>query len=87
MPDKIHMQNAAALVNQKQVDISFFVKAYQDGVALDEAMRHSKFLFVSSNYGTTPEAVREYIKSNYNVTKPISTTRRKATKSKRKETK
>ncbi len=87
MISKIHLQNAAALVSQKQPDMAFFIKAYQDGVDLAEAISRSKNLFVTSNYGTTPEAVREYIKSNYNVTKPILTTRRKATKSKRKETK
>lgn len=83
MTDKIHKQNAGALVRQEQPDMAFFIKAYQDGVDLDEAMSHSKSLFVTSNYGTTPEAVREYIKSNFKVIRPIKTTRRRVAKSKK----
>ncbi|MEE9366580.1 MAG: hypothetical protein V3W44_07835 [Dehalococcoidales bacterium] len=85
MTSKIHLQNAGALIRQEQPDMAFFVKSYQDGVDLAEAMSHSKLLFITSNYGTTPEAVREYIKSNYNVTKPIKTSRRGVAKSKDKE--
>ena len=85
MISKIHRQNAEALVRQQQPDMALFVKAYQDGVDLDEAMRHSKNLFVTSNFGTTPEAVKEYIKSNFKVTQLIKTSRRRATKAKSKE--
>lgn len=85
MISKIHLQNAEALIRQEQLDMQFLVKAHQEGIDLKEAMSHSKNLFVTSNYGTTPEAVREYIQSKYTVTKPIKTTRRKVAKSKRKE--
>lgn len=85
MISKIHLQNAAALVRQEQPDMVFFVKAHQDGVDLDEAISRSKNLFVISNYGTTPEAVKEYIKSNFKVTRPIKTSRRRVTKKTKKE--
>lgn len=83
MISKIHLQNAAALVRQEQPDMVSFVEAHQDGVDLDEAISRSRFLFVTSNCGTTPEAVTEYVQSNYAVTKPIKTSRRRVTKTKK----
>ncbi len=84
MINKIHRQNAEALTRQEQPDMMFFIKAYKEGIDLDEAMRHSKNLFVASNFGTSSEAVKEYIQSNFKVTRPVKT-RRRAIKAKSKE--